>query len=66
MDVSNKLVNFGRFCSLCVEKDTEITKEPCNSCMEVNCRYGTEQPDRFKPTKEGEKYLKEHGAKLAN
>ena len=52
MDVSYKEVNFHEYCPKCKhDKDAEV-KDPCNLCLHVIYRLGTEVPDNFEPKEE--------------
>ena len=50
MDDENlKEVRFDRYCKLCINKDLEETKDPCNECLEYGMREGTVKPECYVP-----------------
>lgn len=51
MDVSNKEVRFDLYCQKCKNYDKKDEEEPCNDCLSVGYRYGTEKPDKFEEAK---------------
>ena len=47
MDSDNKEVRFDIYCQTCKHKDLNEVKDPCNDCLAVSIREGTEKPDRW-------------------
>ena len=47
MDASNKEVRFDLYCHKCKNYGTKEVEEPCNSCLEIGMRFGTEKPVEF-------------------
>ena len=43
-EADTKFVKFHRYCRTCKNYKTEEYKEPCNECLEVPARLGTEVP----------------------
>lgn len=39
------------FCNTCIRKDLSEEKEPCNSCLEIGAREGTEKPLHYEKKK---------------
>lgn len=64
MDASTKFVDFERWCPQCEHKDVDAVDEPCNTCLETGARFGTEIPEKFKPTDAGKKFMEEHHVTL--
>ena len=48
MDNSYKEVRFDKYCQSCISKDLTGSNEPCNSCIAMPMRYGTEVPYKYK------------------
>lgn len=48
MRVDNKEVRFDKFCNKCKYGYLKPYRSPCNECLEVGMREGTEVPDRYK------------------
>lgn len=49
MDPTNntKFVDFFKYCNDCAWKNVEENCFPCNECLLVPAREGTEKPERF-------------------
>lgn len=47
VDSSYKEVNFMKYCFLCKHGTKKEKMDPCNSCLEVGMREGTEVPEYF-------------------
>lgn len=45
---NTKFVNFEKYCQMCKYSDTSPTADPCNDCLAVGAREGTEEPVEFK------------------
>jgi hypothetical protein len=48
MDNSYKEVRHDKYCVSCVHRDLVGSSEPCNSCIAMPMRYGTEVPYKYK------------------
>lgn len=48
MDEDYKFVNFEKYCARCVYRRKHDYESPCNECLEVGARIGTEVPEEFK------------------
>lgn len=44
-------VEFSKYCDICKYKDLPETKDPCNECLGVPARYGTEKPEKWEEKK---------------
>lgn len=44
---NTKFVNFSKYCPICKWADKSPTKDPCNDCLAVGGRQGTEKPVNF-------------------
>lgn len=44
MSDSTKLVDFYKYCKTCINKDLNEVCDPCNDCLCVSGREGTEVP----------------------
>jgi len=55
VDVNNsfKEVAFALYCPKCEYKELEGYKSPCNECLEVPARPGTNVPEEYKEDKNG-------------
>ena len=49
----NKEVNFMKYCFICMYGPRDEKLEPCNSCLEISMREGTEVPIFFTEAKHG-------------
>jgi len=49
----NKQVNFMKYCWLCKYGSRKENMDPCNICLEVAMREGTEVPEYFEEDKHG-------------
>lgn len=47
MDSDNKEVRFDIYCQTCKHWNLNEVKDPCNECLEVAMREGTEKPDKW-------------------
>lgn len=48
MEDNYKFVAFDKYCNTCKYKDTSPTHDPCNDCLGVGAREGTEVPQEYK------------------
>ena len=48
MDSNLKEVDFNKYCETCKNKDLKEHFDPCNDCLEVGAREGTEKPECWK------------------
>ena len=46
-DSELKEVRFDKYCKTCKHYILEEYKDPCNECLEIGMREGTEKPDRY-------------------
>lgn len=53
-DSELKEVRFDKWCEICKHRSINVdqvdiskTTDPCNSCMEIGMREGTEKPERW-------------------
>lgn len=53
MNNSFKEVAFALYCPKCEYKELEGYKSPCNECLEVPARPGTNVPEEYKEDKNG-------------
>lgn len=44
-----KEVNFTKYCFRCKYDTLNEKLDPCNKCLEVSMREGTEVPERYEP-----------------
>lgn len=65
MDNSYKEVRFDKYCQSCVHRDLVGSSEPCNSCIAMPMRYGTEVPYKYKAGSTG-KVAKKSAAIVRN
>lgn len=47
----NKQVNFMKYCFLCKYRSRKENLDPCNVCLEIAMREGTEVPEYFEEGK---------------
>lgn len=47
MEFNTKFVEFVKYCKNCKHMETSQVDEPCNTCLEVGAREGTEVPEKF-------------------
>ncbi len=40
-------VDFEKYCNSCKHKDLDERKDPCNECLGVPARQGTEKPEKW-------------------
>ena len=45
---STKFVSFDKYCEKCEFYTTSATHDPCNDCLGIGAREGTEVPEYFK------------------
>ena len=45
---NTKFVRFDKWCKKCKYSDQSATKDPCNDCLAVGGREGTEKPINYK------------------
>ena len=45
MEDSTKFVDFGTYCKTCKNEGKTADEEPCDRCLEVPAREGTEVPE---------------------
>lgn len=51
MQPNEKFVEFEKYCKKCTNWKTTPTADPCNGCLGVPARLGTEVPIKFKEKK---------------
>lgn len=47
MENNFKIVKFWHYCNHCKYADLPEAKDPCNECLEIGAREGTEVPEKF-------------------
>lgn len=48
MSDSTKLINFEKYCPICEFWDRTGVDKPCDTCLSIPAREGTEKPEKFK------------------
>ena len=51
---STKFVSFEKYCNTCKYQKTPATHDPCNDCLAVGAREGTEVPENWKEKENGD------------
>jgi hypothetical protein len=46
-----KFVDFKKYCKLCKHEKKNDYQDPCNECLEVAAREGSEKPEYFEEKK---------------
>lgn len=47
MEDNMKFVEFNKYCPTCKHYDTWEVKDPCNDCLAVGAREGSEIPEKY-------------------
>lgn len=47
MEDNLKFVEFNKYCPTCKYNDTWEVKDPCDECLAVSARYGSEIPEKY-------------------
>lgn len=47
MEDNMKFVEFNKYCPTCKHYDTLEVKDPCNDCLAVGAREGSEIPEKY-------------------
>ena len=51
MDSNNHLVDFYKYCQICIHWEKEGGEEPCNKCLSIPARENSRKPEYFKEVK---------------
>ena len=49
--LKTKICDFAKYCPLCIHRDLEETKDPCNECLAEATNEYSEKPVKFKEDK---------------
>ena len=44
---NDKMGDFRKYCPICKHSDLDENEEPCDSCLTVPLREGTEKPEKW-------------------
>lgn len=44
---NTKFVDFEKYCAACKHRELDEYKDPCNQCLEIGARVGTDKPDNY-------------------
>jgi hypothetical protein len=50
--MNSKFVSFEAYCKKCKYEKLDGWKDPCNECLKVGGRYGTQKPEKFEEKEE--------------